>query len=134
MNKIQDVGPHFKQFLSSAVRDGRGERRKGAKGKKKKREEKKNLITPTDGGPIRRKCQKAARDSRSTCEKEKRSAAERGGSADGCVSREMMESPSQMSQYHLISGDKIICVRRAAALPHLFRFCFIFFWIFWLFL
>lgn len=58
--------------------------------------------------------------------KERRTVAEHGGFADGYMSREMMESPSQMSQYHLISGDKTICVRKAAVHPHLFRFCLFF--------
>lgn len=51
------------------------EKKKGVKKKKGK-----NLITPTDGGPIQRKCQKAPRDSRSTCERE----AHRGGTQRLC--------------------------------------------------
>lgn len=91
------------------------EPRRGEKKKKKK------LITPTDGYPIQRKCQKDSYDSQSTCERE------RGRFTDGYVSREMMESPSQMSLYHLIFRDKTICVcwKQLRALPFVLG-CFFF--------
>lgn len=56
----KDVGLHFKQLLSSVPCvwfTGEAEK-------------KKKLITPTDGCPIQRKCQKDSHDSQSTCEKE----------------------------------------------------------------
>lgn len=63
----------------------------------------KNLITFTDGCTIQGKCQKDSHDSESTCGKEQRS--EHDGFTDGCMCGEMMESPSQMSLYHLIFRD-----------------------------
>lgn len=113
------MGLHFKQLLSSGlhlvVRDGGG---------KKKRVQKIKKISSHPQMAARSNANvKRRRVAAGAPAKEKRTVAEHAGFADGYMSREMMESPSQMSQYHLISRDKTICVQRAAVRPHLFRFC-----------
>lgn len=118
------MGLHFKQLLSSGlrlvVRDGR-EKKKGVKKKKEKISSHPQMAARSNANVKRRRATAGAPA------KEERTVAEHGGFADGYMSREMMESPSQMSQYHLISWDKTICVQRAAARPHLFTFGFFFF-------
>lgn len=99
-----------------------GKRRKGQKKRKKKEKISSHpQMAARSSANVKRRRATAGAPA-----KEERTVAEHGGFADGYMSREMMESPSQMSQYHLISWDKTICVQRAAARPHLFRFCFLF--------
>lgn len=81
----------------------------------------KKLITPTDGCPIQRKCQKDSHDSHSTCERAQHG--EHDGFTDGCMCREMMESPSQMPLSSYFQGQNHLCVLKqlCAPLSHLLR-------------
>lgn len=114
IKQSKDVGLHFKQLLSagvrSVVRDGSGEER----GEKKKE---KNLITPTDGGPIQRKCQKAPRDSRSTCERE----AHRGGTRRLCrwlyEQRDDGKPITNVSVSSYFRGQNNLCAESSCAPP-----------------
>lgn len=114
-------------ILSSSYRRGcvrwfvmAAEKKKGVKKKRKKISSHPQMAARSNANV------KRCRATAGAPVKERRTVAEHGGFADGYMSREMMESPSQMSQYHLISGDKTICVRKAAVRPHLFRFCLFF--------
>lgn len=118
------MGLHFKQLLSSGLRLGVCDARRKKKGVKKKD----NISSHPQMAAQSNTNVKRRRAAARTPAKGRLSVAEHSGFADGYMSREMMESPSQMSQYHLISGDKTICVQRTAVRPHLFRFYYLFFY------
>lgn len=68
----------------------------------------KKLITPTDGCPIQRKCQKDSHDSQSTCEKEHSTGNTMDLQMVICAGR--WWKVHHKCLYHLISRDKTICV------------------------